>query len=514
MRTLAALCAFIWAAIAAPAAAQSVDLAEASAVRVALIADTFRGRYLVGTGSGFVVAPNLVVTNAHVVAPQRQYQGITIAVVPPQGSGLRTARIVRYSPTNDLALLRFDGESPPALSISQIAPRAGDAIVALGYPDMDDIDRPAVELVRPTAPSRSSGSIASLRDRAPTGDPIPTINHEAVISSGSSGGPLLDQCGRVIGVNTWHARGRDTLEGRGVATRAEQLVQFLSDAGVPPSVTDRRCLSAVEVAQAERDAAVAAAQAQNRALEAKLERAESLMRTTLIAVAAGGAALIALIGGGLGYLLLRRRPRSPPPSEPHAQTPYEQTPRARPPSRMTLVIGGAALAAILVVLAIIFVLGPLRSPPEAPPALGARDAGVQTCAVDRSQTQTEDAVDDTSFSIDANACVNGRTQYAADNAGVLRRILLSPQQQTLDVLSFNPRSGDFRRERYALDKSTLPQATEAADDAPAPSGCAPHADARSRAETARQVARRNAALSAFVQGEPQERVVWRCRREP
>lgn len=337
--------------VAAPASAQtSVNAAERGIVRVAVIAESPEGRMLYGTGSGFIVAPNLIVTNAHVVAAARQEPMFDIAIVPPQGDGLIAARIIKYSPLGELALLQFSGgPSMPALTISTLEPHPGDSVVALGYPDVDDLHRPANELVRPTPPSRSTGSVASLRDRAPTGDQIPTINHEAVISSGSSGGPLLDECGRVIGVNTWHARGADTRESRSVATRTAQLLAFLAEAGVTARTSDERCLSFTERAEAERAATVAALAEQNRELVGKLETADRLTRISIIVLVGGTLSLFVAVCV-LGLLLL---------SHWRATHPSDQVQIERPRRSalgVAAIVGGAAVAAFLIIAASIALL--------------------------------------------------------------------------------------------------------------------------------------------------------------
>jgi serine protease Do len=95
-KALRFLAAAVLITLAGSAVAQdSVQDAERGIVRVVVILESPEGRMLYGSGSGFIVAPNLVVTNAHVVAPARQRPEYGVAIVPPQGDGLIPARIIR-----------------------------------------------------------------------------------------------------------------------------------------------------------------------------------------------------------------------------------------------------------------------------------------------------------------------------------------------------------------------------------------------------------------------------------
>lgn len=507
VKALRFLAAALFFTLAGSAAAQtSVEEAERGIVRVVVILESPEGRMLYGSGSGFVVAPNLIVTNAHVVAPARQRPEYGVAIVPPEGDGLLPARIIQYSPLSELALLEYRGglDLEP-LTISTVEPHTGDSVVALGFPDVDYQGATGADLLRPTPPSRTSGQIASLRDRAPTGDPIPTINHQAVISSGSSGGPLLDECGRVVGVNSWHVSGADTRETRGVATRATQLLQFLDEAGVTPTLSDERCLSFAERIQQERAQTISALQAQNEELASKLETADRLTRIAVVILMGGTLALFVAVCV-LGAVVLSRR-RTAIVGNGHAipQTahpePFETPRRGR--MGVVAVVGGAAIAAILIVAAGIALLRARPNGETETAVAPANFSGAIACTLDREASQGARGVADMSFSASGALCVNERTLYAPMEDGRFRRAIVLGEARALDVLTIDPRTGAFLRERYPLNEQDFVAANQAVAESAAGRGCTGEG-------VSEAVARRNETLMRFAQGDPTQRLVFRC----
>ncbi len=501
LRLLAAVLAL---ALAGSAAAQtSVDEAERGIVRVVVILETPEGRMLYGSGSGFVVAPNLVVTAAHVVQPARQRADYGVAVVPPEGDGLIPARIIRFSPLSELALLEFRGPDTQPLTISTVEPQPGDGVVALGYPDVDYQGATGSDLLRPTPASRTSGQISSLRDRAPTGDQIPTINHQAVISSGSSGGPLLDECGRVLGVNAWHVSGTDTRETRGVSTRAAMLLQFLDEAGVTPTLSDEKCLSFAERIEAERAATIDALQTQNQELASKIDTADRLTRIAMVILVAGTLALFIAVCVLSAIVLSKRRPpqpQAPPEWEQPAETEADAQ-RQRPRLGWLALTGASSVVVALLAVGAWALLNSLRHDAAAP-APSRELSGDVVCTLDAEASKGAQGVSDMSIHVSGELCVNERTLYAREGEGArFRRTIVMGEAHTLDVLTIDAETGEFRRERYPLSDEQFAAANQAVAESGAGRGCSGDPQA---------VARRNRALTPFAAGEPSQRLIWRC----
>jgi S1-C subfamily serine protease len=136
------------------------------------------------SGSGWVAAPGLVVTNAHVVAGQDD------TTVDSTGGPPRPATAVAFDPRNDIAILRVGGLRERALQQSEL--RAGSPAAILGYPENGPLT---------AIPARVGRTTAVLSVDAYGRGPVPRriTSFRGQVRPGNSGGPLLDVAGRVVG---------------------------------------------------------------------------------------------------------------------------------------------------------------------------------------------------------------------------------------------------------------------------------------------------------------------------
>jgi S1-C subfamily serine protease len=138
-------------------------------------------------GSGFPVASDLVVTNAHVVAGSRRHEVVT-------NRGARAgAEVVYFDPTHDLALLSVPDLPVRPLGLAGAARRGQEAVV-IGYPSGGPqrvIGARVVQRTQPEAPDIYARPQTSRRD-------IYVL--QARVSKGVSGGPVVDLRGRSLGV--------------------------------------------------------------------------------------------------------------------------------------------------------------------------------------------------------------------------------------------------------------------------------------------------------------------------
>jgi S1-C subfamily serine protease len=136
-------------------------------------------------GTGFAVAPNVIATNAHVVAGEE-----STFVFLPNGDR-RAARVVRFDPRRDLAILSVPGLGMSPLKLGDA--NAGMVGAVYGHPGggplrptpariAEQIDARGTDIYRTTPTSRSVFVLASQ------------------LAPGDSGAPLVDQSGTAVGV--------------------------------------------------------------------------------------------------------------------------------------------------------------------------------------------------------------------------------------------------------------------------------------------------------------------------
>jgi S1-C subfamily serine protease len=173
-----------------PALAQSavVDEVASSVLKVRGRAPSC-ARQLEGTG--FVIGPELVMTNAHVVAGTAE-TGVEIRTSRGKVREL-DGEVVLYDPAVDLAVIRVPDLEADPLSFDPGAAAAGDDAIIVGYP----LDGPY------TATAAKVRSLINLKgpdiyDSGEVTREVYTVR--AVVRSGNSGGPMIAPDGRVVGV--------------------------------------------------------------------------------------------------------------------------------------------------------------------------------------------------------------------------------------------------------------------------------------------------------------------------
>jgi S1-C subfamily serine protease len=178
------------------------------------------------TGSGFLVAPDLVATVGHIVDGAA---GIAVSA----GTETSAARIVGLDRTRDLALLRADRPfSGHVFTFALSQPAVGSEVAALGYPQGLPL-------------SFTQGTVSGL-DRVEVVDGVEQarlIQTDAAMNPGNSGGPLLNAVGEVVGLAVLL---RVDAQGVAYAISAEEAVARLDGwRAVPEPIPPASCSAPV-----------------------------------------------------------------------------------------------------------------------------------------------------------------------------------------------------------------------------------------------------------------------------
>ncbi|MEO5813692.1 MAG: trypsin-like peptidase domain-containing protein [Gemmatimonadaceae bacterium] len=197
---------------------------ELNDAAVAMLASDFDGKFLAGTAFG-ITRNGLMVTNKHTVQTEAGVPAQRMMVIYANTKKWLRAKVVRVSDTDDLALIQVEdaGTYPVVAGVSRAGAEAnvGAPVASIGYPGATD------------TPMEGSGMNITARTTSTPGTVSKRLDDVIQIDSyaghGSSGSPLFDATGNVVGV-IWG--GAKESNGRIVyAVPAQRLSAFIGAEG-------------------------------------------------------------------------------------------------------------------------------------------------------------------------------------------------------------------------------------------------------------------------------------------
>ncbi|MCL4673720.1 MAG: S1C family serine protease [Sphingomonadaceae bacterium] len=502
-------------ALSAPAPSRAdpadIDAAARGVVRVVIMGREGEEVVPLSHGTGFAISPRRIVTNAHVVRAAAMDDGLRIGVVPAEGDEAAYARIVAVSPRNDLALIELTGSLRlPPLTVAGNASRDSGDVIAIGYPM--NVDRAQGldigDLFRSQPPVKSRGDLAGARPSRQ----FDTLLHTAAIARGNSGGPLVDPCGRVLGVNSFGAESDASDAEFFFAVSTLELLPFLEANGVTPQVNDLPCRSLSELDEAEQARLAREEMEASRQLEAsreqtreareraRLEAAEEVQTTRENVMAL--TFLLVLVAAGAGPVAWRARMADR---------------EADPAAERRMMIAGTVTAVAVVVAAALWFTRPgldevdrrvaakLAPETQADSAQGtlAEANGTLVCTLDLSRSRVTGAPDkEVEFGWREDGCVNGRTQYGLAG-GEWARVFVPNEEDAVSVSRFDPDKLTYRTDRYLLGRAEM-SAARTARGQYTPPACNTEGAAAKLGDL-------QGSVTAMLPERPNERLVYSCK---
>jgi hypothetical protein len=223
-RAVSLLCFILMGAV--PSLALDVDRIKPSIVRIFSFGE---GEDEIVTGSGFVVSnkgdSSIVATNAHVVAGRSSQSKLMILRKAGKNIEVYEGIVFSEDTSRDLALVRVPKLRARALPLFRPDPSQGEEVFALGFPGIVDdwdsivqfgklfqsasshiLNDPTGTADRIAEATLSKDSVRRVvNGKWDPSDPMPEfriIEHDVNITAGNSGGPLVNACGHVVGINT------------------------------------------------------------------------------------------------------------------------------------------------------------------------------------------------------------------------------------------------------------------------------------------------------------------------
>ncbi len=527
----------------APAAADpgDVEAAARGVVRVVLISEDGEEVRPISHGSGFAVTPTMIITNAHVIQEALQDDTLRIGIVPSESAGTAGegafARAIAVSPRNDLALLEIAGGSlrlPPLTIAGGVSGDMGE-VSAVGYPMNVDVAQglDIADIFNPQPPVKSRGFLSGQRPSRQ----FDTLLHTAPIARGNSGGPLLDSCGRVLGVNSFGADSDGSDAEFYFAVSLRELLPFLRSSGVEPRTSAMPCRSIDELNAAERDRFDAEREEARQRLQARESRLQETRNSARMQAllelseqrddALALAVLLLLAGLGSGALALQmRKPRDQVGSGGPSESRWGALANPQTRTMIAAGIGGACVIGALLVwitrpgfseledrVEVILgkdsagssgsaVTGDGNTPEDAGPAAAFAGDGPLICTLVPERSRVTGArIDDVAFDWAADGCVNSRTQYGMAG-GEWSRVFVPNDEDAVSVNTYDPQTRTFRTDRYLLGRAAMDTARKSRS-AYSPPAC-------NVSDAARVLGEQQSAIISALPERPNERLVYSC----
>lgn len=190
----------------------------------------------ISMGTGFIVQKDYVLTNAHVVEGGESFYIVGKSFAPIK------AKVVKqiHSGSDDFAVLHFNSpQNLPVLSFNLNLGRT-DKVSAWGYPYLvtkfDDTLQQLLDGDYIAAPPivYTEGTVSAFIRR----EGGEAIIHTAAIAGGNSGGPLINNRGEVVGINTWGATDEDEGAFVNASLPASAAIRFLRSCNIEPLIAD------------------------------------------------------------------------------------------------------------------------------------------------------------------------------------------------------------------------------------------------------------------------------------
>ncbi|MEL7197604.1 MAG: serine protease [Pseudomonadota bacterium] len=469
-----------------------IDASARGVVRVITYTITPNRRFVpLGHGTGFAVAEDKFVTNAHVIERAARYNDVYVGIIPPKGDKPTPVKLVTFSRNRDLAVLEAPESLrlPPLTFVSNFTSENSD-VVAVGFPGaIDDT------LGMGREPTVTRGIVSQQR----VSRDVRIVMHSASIARGNSGGPLLDECGRIVGVNTFSANST-AAEGEFFFSVANaETLAFLRNNDVSPKVSDLPCRSLAELEQEEKERneieqkkieeEQRVAQETENQERARIERQITEERENMMALAAI-LLVVAAGGGALSY----------------------QASQSEGGKNRAIIFGAiGGIAAIGAVYSwvtrpsaddvedrLLAASGDNWSDEE---GISGLQPGMFACTLDTERSRVTSAPPrDVEFEWRAEGC-RGESQYQSVE-GVWRRVFVPQEDYMVRVATIDLAKGEFRNERYLLPKTEWQKARDARMSYSPPSCGAPNASQR--------LSDMQEGVLAMLPDQPNERLVYKC----